>query len=623
MEDNRSKDELLKIIEQKEQRIQYLERVIKSYGLYVPDTEVKFGNEEKIRIFMDYFRCRPDLYAERFYSRKKESFGWNPVCRNSFTTVCGKKNGKFNCFQCKYSQFEPVNTQAVKNHFLGSNQGIGFYPLMPDGTCWWLAIDFDHDSWFENMLSVYREAVSLELYPVMERSQSGQGGHLWFFFASAVKATLARRMGDMLLKRAMNRNPALSFSSFDRMFPNQDYIPEGGAGNLIALPLRYDAYQKGNSAFIDTEQRVIRQPIEYLVSRPRITWEELQAVLNNDSEEDYFFDEDQMQLRLMTDIKYDRDIYGEISSWLKIRKRGLSAATLNILKRCATMYNPTYFELQRLHKPIYFNGKVSKMLSYYEEDDHYLYLPKGLVSALHRVMPEAQLHFEDHLCQGETIDVSFQGALRDDQKDAAEQLLKHNMGILQAIPGFGKTVVAIYLISVLKVNTLILVNKKNLQQQWEERMETFLACPPARLKRDRYINKYGASRKKLNGKIDIAMVMTLANEEEIEALVSGYGLVIVDECHHVACDSFLRVMRNIRAAHVYGFSATPRRDDGLFKVITMFCGPIRKRIDSSQSQSFEKILVPRYTNHRYLKDDINYPDMCAELAEDRVRNFMI
>ncbi len=621
MNENNS-EELLEIIEQQKQRIRKLEQTLKSYGIFVPDSDKKLTGEEKIQIFMDYFRCRTDLYAQRFFSNKKQSYGWNPVCRNNFSPVCGKKKGKYNCFQCEFSSFEQVTSKVIKDHFTGNNPGIGFYPLLKDSTCWWLAIDFDDECWFEDMLSVYREASKRQMYPVMERSQSGQGGHLWFFFASPIKASIARKFAEQLIRLAMRSNPKLKFDSFDRMFPNQDFIPEGGAGNLIALPLRYDAYLKGNSAFIDTEERVIRQPIEYLASRPKITAEEVQALLNNEYDQDYFFESDQLRMSLITDVKYDRELYGEISDWLKIRKSGLGSATRNILLRCASMYNPKYFEMQRLHKPIYVNGNLPKILSYYEEDDQYLYLPKGVLPLIKEAMPEAKLNLEDHTFPGNEIDVTFTGTLRKNQEEAGREMLKHHMGIFQASAGFGKTVLAIWLISQLKVSTLILIDKKDLQNQWEKRIEEYLEYPKPKLKRDRFVNKYGSSRKKLGGKIDIAMVRTLANEENIKELVSGYGLVIVDECHHVACDSFLRVMRNITSQHIYGLSATPKRDDGLFKVITMFCGPILKRVDQSKTHSFEKILIPRYTNHRYLKD-ASYVDMCAELVTDQVRNYMI
>ena len=623
---DKTKEELLDILEQKDMRIIELENQLKQHGIFVVKQNEKLSGPEKIIAFLDYFHGRMDLYAERYYSKKNQKYGWSPVCDNSFAPGCPKKSGRFNCFQCLMQSFTPLTDNILKKHFTGTNQGIGIYPMMPDHTCFFLAIDFDEDSWFEDMLSVYRQAVKHDLYPVMERSQSGLGGHLWFFFAAAVKAREARRLGEILIQEAMNSNRNMKFSSFDRMFPNQDYVPENGAGNLIALPLRYDAYLKGNSAFIDDQQRVIQNPIEYLISRKKITSEELSALLSSNWNQDYFFDNDQMRLSLNTDLKYVHDLYGQISSCIRIEKRNLNAVTINLLCRAASMYNPKYYEMQRLHKAIYLGGDITRVLSYFEEDSEYLYLPRGIIPTLQKAMPETEFHFEDCTQRGENLDISFKGALRDDQLDAAETMLKYDMGILQAVPGFGKTVVGIYLMARLKVNTLILVDNKELQDQWEERIEQFLEYPHAAKKKDRFVCRYGSGSKKRNGKIDIAMVRSLKNAEDLAKIAGEYGLTIVDECHHVACESFLHVMRFVKSRYIYGLSATPKRDDGLFKVITMYCGPIRKRIGRESIRSgysFKQYLIPRYTNCRSLNSEITYAEMCSELMRDQVRNYQI
>ena len=307
---------------------------------------------------------------------------------------------------------------------------------------------------------------------------------MWFFFAAPVKALTARRLGEFFLRESMKANKNIDFASFDRMFPNQDYIPSEGKGNLIAAPLRYDAFLKGNSAFINTQQQVISNQIEYLASRPKITQEEIDSILAGNWNDDYFFESDQLSLSLMTDVKYVRDLYGTVSSCIRLEKEHMNAVTKDILCRCASMYNPKYYELQRLHKPIFINGEFTRILSYFEEDGKYLYLPRGILPVIQNAMPEMKLHLEDETYPGKPIDVSFKQELRDNQKDAAEAMLKYHMGILQAAPGFGKTVIGIYLISRLKVNTLILVDSKEIQDQWEERIEQFLEYPKAVKKKE-------------------------------------------------------------------------------------------------------------------------------------------
>ncbi len=622
----KTKEELLAVIEQKDQRINELERLLKQYGIFIADPNNKLSAEEKIRVFQDYFRCRTDIYAERYFSKKNNRYGWAPACNNSFKENCPKKHGRFNCFQCTNRSFRPLTADVLRAHFQGKNQGIGLYPMFDDNTSCFLAIDFDDDNWMENLISVYKEAIKYKVYPVMERSQSGYGGHLWFFFSEPIKAISVRKFGEFFIREAMKNNRGLSFSSFDRMFPNQDYIPEEGKGNLIAAPLRYDAFLKGNSAFINIQQQVIPNQIEYLASRPKITLEEINSILAIRNTEDYFFDNDQLSLSLTTDVKYVRKIYGSVSTSLQLEKEGMNAVTRNILLRCASMYNPKYFELQRLHKPIYINSEFSRVLSYYEEDDKYLYLPRGLFPIIQHAMPGTQFQIEDHTCSGSPIDVRFLGMLRDDQLEAAETMLKYDMGILQAVPGYGKTVIGLYLIAKLKVNTLILVDSKEIQDQWEERIEQFLEYPKALRKKDRFVCKYNGTSKRLNGHIDIAMVRSLKNHEDLSSLLKDYGLTIIDECHHVACDSFLHVMRHVRSKYIFGLSATPKRDDGLFKVITMYCGQIRKQVSEKsvrRTYSFRQYLIPRYTNCRILKDRYSYTYMCTELMNDHVRNYMI
>lgn len=196
-------------------------------------------------------------------------------------------------------------------------------------------MDFDEDNWFDDMLSVYKTALRFEVYPLMERSSSGQGGHLWLFFESPVKALKVRKLGSLLIQEAMEGNKNLNFNSFDRMFPNQDYLPQGGFGNLIALPLRHDAYLKGNSSFINDLQQVIDHPIEYLASLPKLTEQQLDRILNSYYKNDSFFDQQQMGLSLDTNMKYSKQMYGLENTMLCIEKKNLNLYTLSVLKRLA------------------------------------------------------------------------------------------------------------------------------------------------------------------------------------------------------------------------------------------------------------------------------------------------
>lgn len=619
---------------QYEERIQHLEQEnaflkaeLRKRGYFYLSANEKLSTIDKIEIYLSYFRGRPDVYAERYFSKKHQKFGWNPACDRSFQAGCKKGKIKNYCSICPISQFPSLDGVILKHHFTGklTCEGIGIYPLLTDNTCYLLAMDFDEDNWFDDMLSVYKIALRYDIYPLMERSSSGHGGHLWLFFEIPVKALKARKLGSLLIQEAMEGNKNLNFDSFDRMFPNQDYLPQGGFGNLIALLLRHDAYLKGNSSFINDLQQVIDHPIEYLASLPKLQEQQMDRILNSYYKNDYFFDQQQMGLSLDTNTKYSKQMYGLENTMLCIEKKELSLYTLSVLKRLGSMYNPEYFLKQKLKKPIY-RETTPRVLSYYEEDDRYLYLPRGQKYKLQEIFPEAEIQLAAQVTKGQVIDIAFTGELRQNQQEAVNTLMQYDMGIMKAVPGFGKTVMALYMIAKRTVSTLVIVPNKEIQKQWEQRIHEFLTIPPGKSKRDSYIGIYNGSKKKLRGHIDIAVAASLANLEDIAVTLKEYGMIIVDECHHAASDTFTRVLRNVNARYIYGFSATPKRKDGLEKIMHMFCGPIRYETSSFQIQNtyrFQQLLIPRMTTMRCLDDSKTYTQYCSDLMNDQIRNYLI
>ena len=616
---------LQKRVEELEKENKALHGLLRKHGIMYSSTNKVFNTGEKIQVFKNYFRAREDVYYKRYFHNKTQTYKWTIVCDNMFQQGCYV--GKQSCGSCNVSKFAPLSDQVLLNHFTGSNQnkGIGILPLLKDNTCYFLALDFDEDAWFEDMYSVYKTALRFGFYPVMERSASGMGGHLWFFFDMAIKANIARRFGEFLLQETMKVYKRLSFSSFDRMFPNQDYIPEKGFGNQIALPLRYEAYQLENSAFINELQQKIEQPIEYLATRKKATLEEIEHILQKYQEKDYFYDNTQGQLTIRIEDHLVSDLYVIESSVMSIEKKNLNAQSYTILKRMASMYNPEYFLLQRLHKPIYYKN-TPKVLSVFEEDDTYLYLPRGLKEQLYETFAQSTIHLTSKISEGSSIPIEFQGILTEKQQQAVDTLLQYNMGVLKAVPGFGKTVIGLYIMSKFKVSTLIIVPSKTIQDQWEDRMYMFLNIPKIRLKKDRMICKYNGSSKRMNQQIDIATAASLANIEDIDKVLESYGLVLIDECHHAASQTFTHVLRHVRAKRIYGLSATPKRKDGLEKLMYMFCGRIRYETSREQIQSsytFEQILIPRMTNTRCLKEEVTYTQLCNDFVNDNARNYLI
>ena len=281
-----------------------------------------------------------------------------------------------------------------------------------------------------------------------------------------------------------------------------------------------------------------------------------------------------MRFNLNVSQKYVDRIIGKECATFMIEKKNLNSLTYNTIKRISSMYNPEYYELQRLHKPIYYKN-TPRILSYYEEDDTYIYLPRGIKDKLMSVLSDTHFEIEDVTSAGHEIDVDFKGELKPEQKPAVEKMIKYNMGVLKAVPGFGKTVIGIYLISYFKVSTLVIVPTKPIQDQWLESINDFLEYPKASKKKDEFVCVYNGNKKRVNKNIDIATASSLSSMENLDDFLNSYGMVIVDECHRAASDTFTHILRNASSKRIYGFSATPKREDGLEKVIYMFCGPKR------------------------------------------------
>lgn len=614
-------------IKELEKENEYLKQELKKRGYVFIDKRRTLTASEKIDIFMDYFKGRNDIYAKRYYRTKKQIYGWCPACTNEFGKGCAKVKGKADCANCNVAHFKKLTRDIVKNHFNGkeNNMGIGLYPLNLDNSCYLIALDFDENDWFEDMHSVYKIAMKYGIHPLMERSASGLGGHLWIFFEEAISAMKARNLMMLFIQEAMEVNKQLKFDSFDRMFPNQDRMPQGSFGNLIALPLRYDAYIKGNSAFINEYQQVIEQPIEYLMTIPKVNETLVDTILSNQSKEDYFFDKMQIGFNFNLETAYTKRIDMIENTMLCIEKKTLNTYTLNVLKRLASMYNPEYRSLQNMKKTIY-RGSTPRVLCYFEEDDQNLYLPRGIKQKIHEVFPEAIINVDDQTSCGKSIEIAFKKTLRKNQIEPVNKLMKYEMGVMKAVTGFGKTVMAIYIMSQIKLNTLVIVPTKELQNQWVERIDEFLTYPKTKLKKDRFICVYNGTKKRLNGNIDIATVASLAKIENSKEILSNYGLVIIDECHHAASNTFISVLRNLSAKYVYSFSATPERTDGLEKVVYMFCGPLRYITNSYEIQAnytFKQILIPRMTTMRILDHDLEYNGILDELMRNQARNYLI
>ena len=582
------------------------------------------STQEKIECFLSVFRGREELYARRYHSTKSGKSGYTPVCKNEWAQgLCDKR--QYKCADCPNRAFVSLNYEAVKAHLRGNDplcrDVVAIYPMCEDNTTWLLAADFDDADWQADVAAFRKCCTVPGLTPAVERSRSGNGAHVWLFFSEPVSAADARRLGSGLLTRTMACRHELSFASYDRLFPTQDTVPKGGFGNLIALPFQGQAQKGGNTLFVDEKFVPYPDQWAFLSTLPKVTPEQLAGLLTmlcHDGDVGALAEtaEKPVPWRRKRVQRLDRSDFPlqvtmTLSNLIYLDKAGFSQAALHMLKRLAAFPNPEFRAKQAMRLPVYGTPRI---LDCGYEDETYIGLPRGCWDALAELLEQYNVPtaIEDKRYNGKAIDVAFNGTLRSEQEPAAQALLAEDMGVLSATTAFGKTVIGAYLIGERKVNTLILVQSSALLEQWRASLEQFLTIhevlpePPkkrSRKKKRCLIGQVGAGKDTRGGIIDIAIMQSLfeGEEKEVKSFVEDYGMVIVDECHHVAAFTFEKVLKAAKAKYVYGLSATPVRKDGHHPIIFMQCGPIRYLVDAksqADKRTFSHFIIPRFTRAR-------------------------
>ena len=612
--------------------------------------EVHLGKEERIELFRSLFRGREDVFARRWYSKVTNKSGYQPVCVNEWRRgLCDKKAIK--CAECPNRNFLSLGYDDVCRHLIGNDENgcdvVGIYAIMSDNNCAFLCTDFDDKSckhrYKDDVLAFVGVCRDWNIPYSIERSRSGNGAHVWIFFNAVVPAYKARRLGNAILTEAMSRDGRMAFDSYDRFFPNQDRMPEGGFGNLVALPLQGKARKDLNSVFVDDEFFAYRDQWTYLAQVQKIEEQKVDVILQNHIHEDLGVLSTSSESKPwvtpvpqnINSADFTKAITITVADKIYIPLNSISAKVLNHIKRIAAFRNPEFYKKQAMRMSTY---GIPRIISCFDITDDYLAMPRGCKEAIMKLLDSngAKYTIVDETNHGKAVAVTFLGTEREEQLDAIESLLPFDNGVLHATTAFGKTVTAASLIARRKVNTLILVHSKALLTQWHERLNEFLDIdykePEPVKKRGRRkafspIGCLDSTTNTVHGVIDIALLQSCFEDGEVKSFVQDYGMVIVDECHHVSSITFEKVLKSVKAQYVHGLTATPIRKDGQQPIIFMQCGPIRFSADSKsqiQKQSFRRYLIPRFTSYRSITDDKqSFPALQKSLAADEVRNSLI
>ncbi len=716
-----------------------------------------YVNDQYLDLFLDYFHGRDDVYAKRAGKPhpKTQKCGYYPCCVNYNSTLCQKRlknDYSIACSTCQNQKYAGLNRDTLRAHLAGRRENcadvLGVYALRPDNTCYFLVFDFDcHESatfaqngdakeslpkdessalekaFMTDVRGLVGVLRSENIPHLVERSRSGNGAHVWFFFKEPVKASVARRFGSMLLQLSSLHSAIGSFKSYDRMIPTQDEIGDKKLGNLIALPLQGRALYHDCSAFLDDNLNPYYDQWRALSSTKKMSVDFVKNKIMvfgstdgdeyllplNDSENDFqkieealhtsatrlspkalgetqnlgavlehsgagdleavssCSGDDKLHVHKKVDVKsepYQQDLFYDVSFRAKPTKKEIefSADELNTalrlvisvenqlvflksamgvtfankLKRLAAFFNPVYFKNKALHHS---NFNTPKFVTCYHENEDTLAIPRGLYDDLRAKLDKAKIAYSfcDNTRRGQKINVSFTGVLRDEQQQSVAALLKHHTGILHATTAFGKTAVGAYLISLLKVTTLIVVHSELIAANWQRELAKFLlfnedlpvyATPSGRIKkRASHIGIYSGKKHALGNMVDVVMVQSLSAEGLKDAL-NNYGLCIVDECHHAAADTYYRSLDRINTSFFYGFTATHKREDGLDKKLRFMFGPVRysfSALEGVARQGIPHFVLPIITEFSYKNRDepLNYTHLLDELVLDEKRNLII
>ena len=582
-----------------------------------------FSIGDKVALFRRLFRGREDVYPLRWESAKGKS-GYSPACGNEWKPgICHKPRIK--CADCGQRRFLPVTDQVIHDHLAGK-QTIGIYPLLADVTCHFLAADFDKSDWREDARAIMASCRELAIPAALEISRSGQGAHVWIFFSDPIPAREARQLGAALISHTCDRTRSVSLDSYDRLFPDQDSLPKGGFGNLIALPLQKRRREQGRSVFLDEHLEPYPDQWGFLASIQRLSGRELEDATLRASggrhplDVAFALDEDERKpwerraaAPAAISSPLPESLRLVLANQIFIAKANLPQQLANRLIRLAAFQNPEFYKAQAMRLSVWNKPRI---IGCAENHPRHIGLPRGCLDSVVALLKDNGIRprIQDERLAGLKVAVKFTGSLRRDQKAATRSLLKHEIGVLCAPTAFGKTVTAAALIARRNVSTLVLVHRAELLRQWQEQLTGFLEFPKGAL------GVIGGGKKKPSGKIAIAVMQSLTRRKDLGKLLDDYGQIIFDECHHLSAISFEAILKQAKSKYVVGLTATPMRRDGHQPIIFMQCGPIRHSAARAETAPAQLEVWPRILAAPAIPTDSPIQEVFRSLARNAARN---
>nr|MDQ3642549.1 DEAD/DEAH box helicase [Actinomycetota bacterium] len=565
------------------------------------------STDEKVALLRTLFGARSDVFAIRWENASNGKSGWSPAVRGGWSN---KRRSK---------EHLPLTDEVLARHLRGEAT-IGIYPLLPGDTCTLLACDFDHGSWALDALAYLDACHGAEVPAAIERSRSGEGAHVWVFFEEAVPASTARSLGASLLRQAMAARAELDLSSYDRFFPSQDFMPKGSFGNLIALPLHGGCLLRGTTAFLNpTTMRPWPDQWAFLSSVARLSAESAKALAESRRPVDAGPALSLADLAKAGGPPPPATIRARLAATLSIERSGLPPAFVAALKHLASIHNPAFYEKQRMR---FSTWDTPRFIRCYQEDLEWIYLPRGLIERVDGLVASlgSRLEVTDVRPEHPNVGLRFTGELRPEQAKAVDATVAHDRGVIVAPPGSGKTVMACAVMAHHDVATLVLVDRRELVEQWRSRLVEHLGMGPG------HLGVVGGGKDTPTGVVDVAMIQSVARRESPADLFSRYGLVVVDECHHVPAVSFEACVRTADCRRWLGLTATPYRRDGLEAIIAFQCGPTRHEITVKQAAGTSLVrrdLVVHETRAEAPADNAPIQTVFSALVDDQRRTDQI